>query len=124
MKKDLHLLALLLGLAAALSGAAAPKRLGLPLQPGTVTQAQAAGLPEGSPSAPASGAPAAGAGYSLDWSTLDGGGGLITGGSYRLISTIGQPDGVSSSGTGFTFDGGFLPGMFQPWHLFLPVIIK
>jgi hypothetical protein len=124
MKNNLYLLAFLLGLAAALSGAAALKWLGLSLQPGTVTQAQAAGLPEVAPSAPASSAPAAAPGYSLDWSTLDGGGGLISGGSYRLVSTIGQPDAVASAGSGFTLQGGFLPGTLQPWQFFLPAVKK
>jgi len=30
--------------------------------------------------------------YSIDWSTIDGGGGTSTGGDYSLSGTIGQPD--------------------------------
>jgi hypothetical protein len=45
--------------------------------------------------------------YSLDWSTIDGGGGTSTGGVYSLTGTIGQPDaGIMSGGT-FTLSGGF-----------------
>ena len=30
--------------------------------------------------------------YSIDWSTIDGGGGTSTNGQYSLSGTIGQPD--------------------------------
>jgi hypothetical protein len=30
--------------------------------------------------------------YSIDWSTIDGGGGTSTGGVYSVTGTIGQPD--------------------------------
>ena len=45
--------------------------------------------------------------YSLDWSTVDGGGGTSTGGVYAVSGTIGQPDAGSMSGGNFTLDGGF-----------------
>ncbi len=45
--------------------------------------------------------------YSLDWTTVDGGGGTSTGGVYAVSGTIGQPDaGTMSDGT-YTLDGGF-----------------
>jgi len=45
--------------------------------------------------------------YSLDWFTIDGGGGTSTGGVYAVSGTIGQPDaGVSSNGA-YTVTGGF-----------------
>ncbi len=45
--------------------------------------------------------------YSIDWFTVDGGGGPSTGGVYTVSGTIGQPDaGAMSSGT-FTLSGGF-----------------
>jgi hypothetical protein len=59
--------------------------------------------------------------YSIDWSTVDGGGGTSTGGVYTVSGTIGQPDaGVMSGGT-YTLNGGFwgvvaavqMPG--APW---------
>ena len=45
--------------------------------------------------------------YSLDWSTVDGGGGTSTGGVYSVSGTIGQPDAGAMSGGNFTLDGGF-----------------
>src|SRR6267142_2096662 len=45
--------------------------------------------------------------YSIDWSTIDGGGGTSTGGVYTVSGTIGQPDAGRMSGGNFTLDGGF-----------------
>src|SRR5262245_45443092 len=50
--------------------------------------------------------------YSIDWYTVDGGGGPSTGGVYSVSGTIGQPDaGGPMSGGNFTLSGGF-------WALF------
>src|SRR3954451_21861298 len=45
--------------------------------------------------------------YSIDWFTIDGGGGNSTGGVYSVSGTIGQPDAGHMSGGNFTLDGGF-----------------
>ncbi len=45
--------------------------------------------------------------YSIDWSTIDGGGGTSTGGAYSLSGTIGQPDAGTMSGGSYTLQGGF-----------------
>jgi hypothetical protein len=45
--------------------------------------------------------------YSIDWSTIDGGGGTSTGGVYQVSGTIGQPDAGKMSGGNYTIDGGF-----------------
>ena len=45
--------------------------------------------------------------YSIDWSTIDGGGGTSTGGVYSVSGTIGQPDAGAMSGGNFTLQGGF-----------------
>jgi hypothetical protein len=45
--------------------------------------------------------------YSLDWSTVDSGGGTSTGGVYAVSGTIGQPDAGAMSGGNFTLVGGF-----------------
>src|SRR5437016_6627368 len=45
--------------------------------------------------------------YSIDWFTIDGGGGTSTGGVYSVNGTIGQPDAGKMSGGNFTLDGGF-----------------
>ncbi|MBI3850316.1 MAG: hypothetical protein HY298_08515 [Verrucomicrobia bacterium] len=46
--------------------------------------------------------------YSIDWFTIDGGGGTSTGGVYSVTGTIGQPDaGPTMSGGNVSVDGGF-----------------
>jgi len=46
--------------------------------------------------------------YSIDWFTLDGGGGTSTGGVYSVSGTIGQPDaGGPLSGGQYSLTGGF-----------------
>jgi hypothetical protein len=45
--------------------------------------------------------------YSIDWFTIDGGGGSSTGGVFSVSGTIGQPDAGAMSGGNYTVDGGF-----------------
>lgn len=46
--------------------------------------------------------------YSVDWFTLDGGGGTSTGGVYSLSGTLGQPDAGGPMTNGqFSVTGGF-----------------
>jgi hypothetical protein len=45
--------------------------------------------------------------YSVDWYSVDGGGGTSTGGVYAVSGTIGQPDAGRMSGGNYTLDGGF-----------------
>jgi hypothetical protein len=45
--------------------------------------------------------------YSIDWQTIDGGGGTSTGGVYSVTCTIGQPDAGAMSGGNYTLQGGF-----------------
>jgi hypothetical protein len=45
--------------------------------------------------------------YSIDWSTVDGGGGTSTGGVYSVSGTVGQPDAGAMSGGNYTLQGGF-----------------
>jgi hypothetical protein len=45
--------------------------------------------------------------YSIDWFTIDSGGGTSTGGVFSVSGTIGQPDAGHMSGGTFTLDGGF-----------------
>lgn len=52
-----------------------------------------------------------GGGFTLDWSTIDGGGGTSAGGGFTLAGTIGQPDAGVMTGSGFAVAGGF-------WSLF------
>jgi hypothetical protein len=44
---------------------------------------------------------------SIDWWTIDGGGGTSTGGVYSVTGTIGQHDAGGMSGGNFTISGGF-----------------
>jgi hypothetical protein len=51
---------------------------------------------------------AAPAQYSIDWSTIDGGGGTSTGGVYSVSGTIGQPDAGGPLTNGqYSVTGGF-----------------
>ena len=45
--------------------------------------------------------------YSIDWFTIDGGGGTSTGGVYSVSGTIGQPDAGHMTGGTYALDGGF-----------------
>src|SRR5687767_8946379 len=45
--------------------------------------------------------------YSIDWYTVDGGGGTSEGGIYSISGTAGQPDAGVHSGGVFELDGGF-----------------
>src|SRR5437867_12907898 len=45
--------------------------------------------------------------YTIDWFTIDGGGGTSTGAVYSVSGTIGQPDAGRMAGGNFTLDGGF-----------------
>jgi len=48
--------------------------------------------------------------YELSWSTIDGGGGTSSGGTYTLTGTIGQPEAGAMSGGPYELLGGFWPG--------------
>jgi hypothetical protein len=54
---------------------------------------------------------ARGQSYSIDWFTIDGGGGTSSGGPYSLSGTIGQADAGRLSGGNYTLDGGFWGGV-------------
>jgi hypothetical protein len=59
--------------------------------------------------------------YELTWSTIDGGGGISSGGPYELLVTIGQPDAAAVSGGDYELLGGFLTGgplCFVDFHHF------
>jgi hypothetical protein len=50
----------------------------------------------------------AGVDFSMDWHTIDGGGGTSSGGDFTLSGTAGQADaGPVMTGNDFTFTGGF-----------------
>ena len=45
--------------------------------------------------------------YTIDWYTIDGGGGISSGGVYTLSGTIGQPDAGTHAGGNYSLIGGF-----------------
>src|SRR5262245_21181354 len=54
-------------------------------------------------------------GYDLSWNTIDGGGGMSTGGTFEVSGTIGQPDaGSVLSGGSFAVSGGFWSVGIEP----------
>ncbi len=48
--------------------------------------------------------------YDLSWSTIDGGGGTSSGGTYTVMGTIGQPDAGYLGGGNYELLGGFWVG--------------
>lgn len=57
-----------------------------------------------------------GSGFSIPWSTVDGGGGTSEAGGFSLSGTIGQPDAGTASGGAFELAGGFwaAPAVIAP----------
>jgi len=45
--------------------------------------------------------------FTIDWHTIDGGGGTSTGGVYSISGTIGQPDAGRLAGASYALEGGF-----------------
>lgn len=65
--------------------------------------------------------------YTLDWWTVDGGGGTFsTGGGYSLGSTAGQPDAGVLTGGRYTLGGGFWRGgaVALQHRIFLPLTVR
>ncbi|HAV62687.1 MAG TPA: hypothetical protein DCY13_10010 [Verrucomicrobiales bacterium] len=46
--------------------------------------------------------------YSIDWYSIDGGGGTSSGGGYTVTGTIGQPDAGKLTGGNYELIGGFM----------------
>src|SRR5438128_190465 len=68
------------------------------------------------------GSEARGQNYSIDWFTIDGGGGTSSGGAYSLSGTIGQSDAGRLSGDSFALDGGFWGGVFAAPTVGVPTL--
>ena len=62
--------------------------------------------------------------YSIDWWTIDGGGGSSSGGGYTLDGTAGQPDAATWSGGGYTLVGGFWGGVAVEYRVYLPLVLR
>ena len=52
--------------------------------------------------------------FSIDWHTIDGGGGTSTGGVYSVSGTIGQPDAGVANGGNYSLAGGFWGAIQTP----------
>ena len=71
-----------------------------------------------------------GGGYDLTWYTVDNGGGRLTGGSYTLAGTAGQPEpGPALTGGGYTLYSGFWPGAGAApappkKYIYLPLVLR
>jgi hypothetical protein len=52
--------------------------------------------------------------YSIDWFTIDGGGGTSTGGVYSVSGTLGQADAGEASGGNYSLIGGFWGAIQTP----------
>jgi hypothetical protein len=61
--------------------------------------------------------------YTIDWYTIDGGGGTSSGGGYTLSGTIGQPDAGTLSGGNYVLEGGFWGGAFAVQQVGAPTLI-
>lgn len=60
--------------------------------------------------------------FSIDWWTVDGGGGASSGGAYTLSGTVGQADAGALSGGGLSLQGGFWSGAASRSMLYIPAI--
>jgi uncharacterized membrane protein len=64
--------------------------------------------------------------FTLNWWSVDAGGGSSQGSSYTLSGGSGQPEAGSSQGGSYTLTGGFWTGGSQvlPVQVFLPLVLK
>ena len=62
----------------------------------------------------------------LQWWTVDGGGGALSAGDYTLAGTVGQPDaGPTLSNGVYSLTGGFWPGVtaLERYPVYLPLVV-
>lgn len=64
--------------------------------------------------------------YDLSWWTVDGGGGIASGGPYTLGGTIGQPDAGTLTGGAYTLGGGFwgAGAVAVGYKVYLPLVLR
>jgi hypothetical protein len=62
--------------------------------------------------------------YSLTWFTVDGGGGVSSGGEYVLHGTVGQPDAGALIAGEYALGGGFWFGSRASYRIYLPVVLR
>ncbi len=62
--------------------------------------------------------------YDISWFTIDSGVMNVSGGSYSLSGTIGQPFAGSMSSGSYTSSGGFWGGTAGNHNVYLPLVLK
>ena len=74
----------------------------------------------------AGGVVAANGGVTIDWYSVDSGGGQSDGGDYQLDGIIGQPEAqTSATGGDYQLDGGYLAGTTAAeYTIYLPLVIR
>jgi hypothetical protein len=65
-----------------------------------------------------------GAGYTLDWFKIAGGGGAMSNGSFSLVGTLGQAETGILSGGSYTLTGGYASGTQSGYSLYLPLSFR
>lgn len=65
-------------------------------------------------------------GYSIDWWTVDGGGGASAGGDFNLNGNIGQPEAGYMQGGDFALQIGFFAGgeVRATDSIYLPMVVR
>ena len=125
-KKTYFALTFMLGLTIALSLAAWMKLSGQPALNLLAISASALAAPatgiEAKIGPSASGPQSSGGLYSINWETLDGGGGTAAGGDFQLSYTLGQSDAGERTGGNYRLLSGFWPGMIDPGRNYLPLL--
>jgi hypothetical protein len=61
--------------------------------------------------------------YDLAWWTIDGGGGVSSGGVYALAGASGQLDAGVLTGGGYELTGGFWGGALGRYPFYLPMLL-
>jgi len=62
--------------------------------------------------------------YEISWWSIDNGGGISTGGKYRLTGTMGQSDAAQLSGDNYQLDSGYQIPQGGGNYIYLPIVIK
>ncbi len=62
--------------------------------------------------------------YGLAWFTVDGGGGVSSGGEYVLRGTSGQPDAGALAAGAYALGGGFWSGGGVSYRICLPIVLR
>lgn len=60
--------------------------------------------------------------YTVEWFTIDGGGGSSSGGSFQVTGTAGQPDSGNASGGIYELSGGFWAGAAESASVIAPML--